>query len=78
MDVSGFAIVEILSQMISDPDQNFYNHVTYRKLNPDLSMSSENGQWHLLAFFSQNMISAKTCYKTYNQELLTIDKAFKT
>ena len=36
------------------------------------------GQWHLVAYYSQKMIPTKTCYKTYNDELLAIVKAFKT
>ena len=36
------------------------------------------GQWHLIAFYSQKMILAKTQYKTHSGELLAIIKAFKT
>ena len=36
------------------------------------------GQWHLVAYFFQRMILAKTCYKTYNSEFLAIVEAFKT
>ena len=38
----------------------------------------ESDQWHSIAFFSRKMIPAKTWYKTHNQELLAIIKAFKT
>ena len=36
------------------------------------------GQWHLVAYFSQKMILAKTRDKTHNGELLAIVKVFKT
>ena len=36
------------------------------------------GQWHLVAFYLQKMILAKTWYKTYDGELLAIVEAFKT
>ncbi len=36
------------------------------------------GQWHLIAFFSREMILAETKYKTHNGELLAIVEAFKT
>ena len=35
-------------------------------------------QWHLIAFYSQKMIPAKTWYKTHDGELLAIVEAFKT
>ena len=35
------------------------------------------GQWHLVAYFLQKIILAKTWYKTYNNELFTIIKIFK-
>ena len=35
-------------------------------------------RWHPVAFFSQNMIPAKTWYKTHDDELLDIVEAFKT
>lgn len=34
-------------------------------------------QWHPIAYFSKNMILAKTSYKTYNSKLLAIVKTFK-
>ena len=40
--------------------------------------SNDLGRWHLVAYFSQKMILAKTCYKTHNGELLAIVEAFKT
>ena len=40
--------------------------------------SNNLGQWHLVAFYSQNMIPAETWYKTHNGKLLAIVKAFKT
>ena len=36
------------------------------------------GQWHLIVFYSQKMMRAKTRYKTYNSKILAIIKAFKT
>ena len=36
------------------------------------------GEWHLIAFFSQKIISIKTRYKTYNVTILAIVKVFKT
>ena len=35
-------------------------------------------QWHLIAFFSRKIISAKTWYKIYSGKILAIIKAFKT
>ena len=35
-------------------------------------------RWHPVAYFSQKMILAKTCYKTHDGELLAIIEAFKT
>ena len=35
-------------------------------------------QWHLVVFYLQKMISAKTQYKTHNGKFLTIVVAFKT
>ena len=35
-------------------------------------------RWHLVAFFSRKMISAKTWYETHNNELLAIVEAFQT
>ena len=55
-DISGYAIVEVLSQLTLD----------------------NLGRWHPVAFFLQKMISAETRYETYDGELLTIVKAFKT
>ena len=34
--------------------------------------------WHLVDYFSQKMILAKTCNKTHNGELFAIVKAFNT
>ena len=49
--------------------------MTYKNSN---SSKSKIGQCYPIIFFSQKMISAKTCFKTYNQELLAIVKDFKT
>ena len=56
MDVSGYAIGGVLSQLTSD---NF-------------------GRWHLVAFFSQKIIPAKTRYETHDGKFLAIVEAFKT
>ena len=41
-------------------------------------ISDDSSRWHLMAFFSRKMIPAETRYKTHNDELLAIVKAFKT
>ena len=41
-------------------------------------LTSDQGQWHPVAYFLRKMISAKTRYKTYNGKLLAILEAFKT
>ena len=46
-DASGYAIGEVLSQMISD--QHFSGHVIHKD---PISSKSEIGQWHPIAFFS--------------------------
>ena len=38
----------------------------------------DSRQWHPVAYYSQKMILAKTCYKTYDGELLAIFETFKT
>ena len=44
-----------------------------------LSQLTNNlGRWHPVAYFSYQMIPAKTWYKTHDGELLAIVKAFKT
>ena len=40
-------------------------------------MTSEIGQWHPVAYYSQKIISAETRYKTHNAKLLAIVKVFK-
>ena len=35
------------------------------------------GQWHLVVFFLQKMIPARTQYETYNGKLLAIIEVFK-
>ena len=68
-DASSYAIGGILSQLTSDQ----------LTLDSDLILTkSDFGQWHPVAYFFRKMISAETCYKTHNGELLTIVKAFKT
>lgn len=41
-------------------------------------LTSNSGQWNLLAYFPQKMISAKTWYEIHDRELLAIIKVFKT
>ena len=72
-DVSRYAIRRVFSQITSN--QHFFGYVTYKDL---ISSKSKIGQWHPIAFFSQKMIPTETQYKTHNQELLPIIKAFKT
>ena len=40
--------------------------------------SNDSGRRHLMAYFSQRMIPAKSRYETYKIELLAIIEAFKT
>ena len=40
-------------------------------------LTLDSGQWNPVAYFSQNMIWAKTWYKTHDGELLAIVEAFK-
>lgn len=56
-------------------NQGFSHYVTHE--NSNSTLKSKIGQWHLIAFFSQKMILAKTFYKTYNQKLLAIIEALK-
>ena len=59
-NILGDAIVEILSQMISDYlKQHSSDHVTHKNLDP-ISSKSKISQWHLITFFSSKMIFAKT------------------
>ena len=41
-------------------------------------LTSDQGQWHPVAYFSRKMIPAETRYKTHDDELLAIVEAFKT
>ena len=41
-------------------------------------LTSDQGQWHPVAYFSRKMIPAETRYETHNDELLAIVEAFKT
>ena len=41
-------------------------------------LTSDQGQWHPIAYFLRKMISAETRYKTHDSELLAIVEAFKT
>ena len=40
-------------------------------------MTSETSEWDPIAYYLQNMILAKTRYKTHDAKLLAIIKAFK-
>ena len=40
-------------------------------------ITSEMGQWHLVAYYLQKIIQAKIHYETHNTKLLAIVKAFK-
>ena len=65
-DISGYAIGGVLSQLTSGTSSD--KVVTKANL----------GWWHLVAFFSRNMILAETWYKTHNIKFLAIVEAFKT
>ena len=41
-------------------------------------LTSDSGQWNLVAYFSRKMIPAKTCYETHDRELLAIVEVFNT
>ena len=41
-------------------------------------LTSNQGQWHSVAYFSRKMIPVETRYETHNGELLAIVEAFKT
>ena len=42
-----------------------------------LSQFQEEGQWHLVVFWSRKLIPVETRYETHDQELLAIVAAFK-
>ena len=44
----------------------------------DLGSNFTKSKWYQVVHFYKKMILAKTWYKTYNTELLTIIKIFKT
>lgn len=56
-------------------DQLSSDHMASENPNPKFS-KSEIGQWHPVAFFSRKIIPTETRYKTHNQKLLAIVKAF--
>ena len=41
-------------------------------------LTSDQGQWHPVAYFSRKMIPVETRYETHDGELLAIVEAFKT
>ena len=61
-------------------DQYFSDFITYKTNNPAnlINSLSEIDQLYLITYFFGKMITIKTWYETYNQELLIIIKAFKT
>lgn len=69
-----FAISKIFSQLTFD--QSFSGHVIYKNLNS--SAKSKIDIWHPVVFLSRKIISAKTWYKTYDQEVQAIVDAFKS
>ena len=64
-NASGYAIRGVLSQLTS-------NQVISD------GVIGSNVDWYLVAYFSRKMIPAKTCYETYDVELLAIVEVFKT
>lgn len=71
-DVFGYAIGGVLSQMTSNQQSSHY--VTTDQISPWF----KNNQKYPITFFFRKILSAKTQYKTHNQELLAIVEAFKT
>ena len=68
-DVLGYAIGKVLSHLTSDQ----------MTLDSKSNLTkSDLSQWYPVAYFIKKMIVAKTCYETYNSELLAIVEAFKT
>ena len=63
-DASSYIMEGVLSQLTSD--HLISDHLT-----------SNQGQWHPVAYFLRKMIPAETRYKTHNDELLAIVEAFK-
>ena len=64
-NASGYAIGGVLNQFT-------FNHLTSDHL------TSNQGQWHPVVYFSRKMIPAKTKYETHDGKLLAIIKVFKT
>ena len=54
------------------------NQLTFRTNLNKIIIKINLGHWHLVTFFSQKIILAKTWYKTHNNKFLAIIKAFKT
>lgn len=77
-DFLRYTIDRIFCQMILD--QYFSDFITYKTNNPAnlINSLSEIDQLYLITYFFGKMITIKTWYETYNQELLIIIKAFKT
>ena len=66
INILGYAFSGVLNQLVSGISLD------------GIVTRTDLSQWHLVAFFSRKIISAKTQYKTYNSELLVIVEAFKT
>ena len=64
-NVLGYTIREILSKLTSD--HLISDHLT-----------SNQGQWYLVASFSRKIIPIETCYENHDNDLLAIVEAFKT
>lgn len=75
IDAVNFVIDEIFSQQILH--QNFYYHITLKLVNSSGSVG-KFGQWHPVILFSKKMMLVEKQYKTYNEELLAIVRAFIT
>ena len=65
-DILGYAINSVLSQLAFETRADV------------IVTKSDLGKWYLVAFFLRKMIPAEIQYKTHNDELLAIVKAFKT
>lgn len=72
-DASGYTMVKVLGELILD--YNSSDYVIFE--NPKIS-KLKVGPWQSMTFFLKKMIPVKTTFKTHNDELLTIIKAFKT
>ncbi len=83
------AFIELRKAFVEAPILNHFDPKRHIQIETDVSgyaiggilnqlISDNSGRWHPVAFFSRKMILAKTCYETYDNELLAIVEAFKT